>query len=240
MYEELLANLAERVDVVVTRGEYLHHVAIQGHAAHLMGGGDGGDEVEGVVALPNHVGGIVVKRSGLVLHRAILAVPHKEPLFVTLVACTTHTAEGNHLVVGAPNGIFVITRHLAPLLADVAGCGSCYVVDEDVRVGRNSVGGTCEVFAGVGQSGTCIVPSNLLAVEVGSKGGIPRLTLHNIFATLYNALSERCDEDVGVVTLIPIVPVAYHQIVVDASLRFVGLGIYVGAFDIDNVHLLGV
>ena len=240
MEHKVVAHLAERVDVVVARSEHLHLATVEHHAAYLVCGVDGGDEVEGVVTLPYNIRCVVVKGCGLVAHGAILAVPHKQTLLVALVARTAHTAEGNHPIVGTPYGILVIAGHLSPLLADVAGGAGGDVVDEDVRVGRNGIGGTCEVFAGVGKGSTCIVPGNLLAVEIGRKGCIPRLSLHNILTLSYNTIADGGYEDVGVVALIPIVPMAYHQIVVDAGFRLVGLGIYIRAFDVYDVHLLGV
>ena len=222
-YHDVVARGGHSVDVVITCGDYFYGTTCSRYLAYLVCSVHRSDEADRTVAVPEHVCCAVIEIGSEVGERAIGGVPYKQTLFVTLVTRTTHTAEGYLGVVGREYGVLVVAGHhlcaVAILLADVC-CGACCgVVEEYVGVGRDSILGACLTLAGVGEYCTCIVPANLGSVEVGCSGCIPRLTLHDVLAGTCLAIFERRDEDVTIATLIPIVPVTYHQVVVDAGCR---------------------
>ena len=202
-------------------------------AAYLVRGFDRGDEVEHVAAAPDDVHGVVVEILGQVLHLGRLAVVEEQARLVRLVAGTALRQESDLPVVGRPDGVFVVTRHRGHVrdrfagidvygFADVLRHAVFEDVDEDVRIGRNGVLGAGQRLAGVRQHRSGVVPCDFGHVEVGRQRSVPRGVLaDDVHAGLQPLGSEVADEDMQVGTLVPVIPVAGHQVVVDAGLRFV-------------------
>ena len=254
---DLLARLGEGVDVVIALGQHLNLARSYCHAANLMCSLDRSDEVDRLVALPNYVRGVVVETLGHVLERLLGAVVNQQTILVALVAGATHRADSDLAVVGRPNGILVVTGHrghnaqtgiLSGLLtyevtlADVERLAACQIVNIYVRVGRNGILGAGQRLAGVCQSGTCVVPRDLGSVEVGCQRGVPRSLraddVNGVRDTLRSV--EVGNEDVAVVALVPIAPMASHQVVVDTSLRLVHILVNILRQNVLNVHGLNV
>ena len=217
------------------------------HAADLVRGLDRGDEPQAVVALPDDVHGVVVELGRQVLHAARAAVVDEQPLLVRLVARAAHRAEGDLRVVGRPDGILVVAGHVAGggrltrrpacRLADVLRPARGQVVDEDVRVGRYGVGRARQRLAGIGQLRAGVVPGDLGHVEVGGQRGVPCRIGHDVAARGDEPLAQFADEDVAVGPLVPVVPVADHQVFVDAGLRLVHVLVDVRRADGDTGRL---
>ena len=225
-------------DVVVALREHLDLTLAQSDAADLVRGLDRRDEPQAVVTLPDDIHGVVVEIFGQVAHLGRGAVVEEQAGLVRLVARAPLREEGDLPVVGRPDGILVVAREVVaqPLdllarvevrrLADVLRLSRSHVVDEDVRVGRYGISRTRERLAGVGQHRSGMVPGNLGHVEVGGQRGVPcRIGADDVHAGLQAVGPEVAHEDVEVFALIPIVPVADHQVVVDAGLRFVHVGV---------------
>ena len=225
-------------DVVVALREHLDLALAQGDAADLVRGLDRRDEPQAVIAFPDDIHGVVVEIFGQVAHLGRGAVVEEQAGLVRLVARAPLREEGDLPVVGRPDGILVVAREVVaqPLdlltrvevrrLADVLRLSRSHVVDEDVRVGRYGVGRARERLAGVGQHRSGMVPGDLGHVEVGGQWGVPcRIGADDVHAGLQAVGPEVAHEDVEVFALIPIVPVADHQVVVDAGLRFVHVGV---------------
>ncbi len=220
------AGQREGVDVVVARGEHLHDgEAAQTRVGHvdpadLVGGLDRGDEEQVVVVLPDGVHGVVVEAGREILHQPRLEVVDEQALLVRFVAGALHRAEGQPAAVGRPDGVFVVADHRVALrivLADVRRLLCLQVVDVDVRVGRDGVGSAGQRLAGVGQLAAVGRPGDFGHVEVGGQRSVPAGLGHDVGAGRRLAAVEPGDEDVTVVALVPVVPVADHQVVVDAG-----------------------
>ena len=253
----LLAHLRKGVDVVIALGQHLDLARSNSHAANLMRSLDRCDEVDRLLALPNYVCGVVVEALGYIDKRLLGAVIDQQTILVALVARTAHRADSNLAIVGRPNGILVVATHrrhnaqtgiLHGLLtyevtfADVACLATLQVINIDVRVGRNGILGARHRLAGICQRGTGVVPRDLGCVEVGCQRGIPS----SLRADDVDRIRDACrsvevgNEDVAVVALVPIAPMASHQIVVDTSLRLVHILIDVLRENVLNVHRLNV
>ncbi len=222
----------EGVDVVVAAGDDLHLADRRRDAADLVRRLDRGDEIDQVVAAPDDVLGVVVEVGGEVLHFGGVAVVDEQAGLVRLVACAALREEGDLRIIGRPDGIFVVADHDRLIvdgfagievggLADVLRRAAFEVVDEDVRIGRHGVGGARQRFAGVGQHRPGVVPGDLGHVEIGRQRGVPLRVGHDVPAARHDSLAQLADEDVAVFALVPVVPVAGHQVVVDAGFRFV-------------------
>ena len=237
----LLTGHREGVDVVITLREDLYLAIVPCYAADLVRSLDRGDEVELLVTVPHHVRGVVVEIGRQVAHLLRVQLIDKQTLLVRLVAGTTHRTEGNRAVIGRPYGIFVIAgHHIACLLrgfADVFGLLRGYVVEVDVRIGRDGIGGAGERLTRVGQYRAGVVPADLGHIEVGGQRSIPRCLCTDDVAPFGQlAIRQVGYEDVAMVALLPIVPVAYHQVIVDAGLRFVHVFVHVGRTAIGYVY----
>ena len=217
-----------------------------------MRGFDGGYEVEFAVAVPHYVHRVVVEIFRQVFRRARRAVIDQQAFLVRFVARTAHRAERYLLSVGRPDRIFVVARHFVrqvahlarafafggrPRFADVFGRARRHVVHEYVRIRRDGVCGARQRFARVGQFGPGRVPRYLGHVEIGGQRGVPRrLGADDVLAARHQAVAQFGYEDVAVVALIPVVPVADHQIVVDAGFRFGQVVVDVRRFAGCDVH----
>ena len=231
----------EGVDVMIAGRDHLHLTVVERYAAHLVRGLDRRAEVELLVAVPDDVRGVVVKLGRQVAHRARSHLVDKQTLLVRLVACTAHRTEGDVAVVGRPNGILVVARHgvrcLGTRLADVVRGAVGYLVDVDVRIGRYGVGLAVERLARVGELRAGVVPGDLGHVEVGCQRGIPRrVGTDDVRALAEAVVLEFGHEDVAVVALLPVVPVANHQVVVDACLRLGHILVYIGRAVVGDMH----
>ena len=247
------AGHREGVDAVVALRENLD-LAVHGrHAADLERPLDRGHEPEPVVALPDDVLGVVVEILRQVAHLGRRAVVEEQPRLVRLVARAALREEGDLRIVGRPDGILVISREvlLQPFdrlsgvevrgLADVLRGARGDVVDEDVRIGRDGVLRAGQGFARVGQHRPGVVPGDLGHVEVGGQRGVPRrIGAEDVGAFLHALGPEVADEDVQVFTLVPVVPVAYHQVVVDPGLRLVHVLVDVCRAAVGDLHALHV
>ena len=186
---------------------------------------------------------MVVELLGQVLHLARSEVVDHQTLLVGLIAGTLLRAEGNLLAAWRPYGILIVTnkRIVGIALADIHCFATCEVVNKDIRVGRNGILRTCERLASIGEFLAVGAPRNLGVVEVWSKRCIPsRLLAYDIDTLAYALGCKVGNKDVDVVTLIPIVPMAHHQIIIDASLRLCHIGIDIGRVDILDVNKLRV
>ena len=239
--DDASAGHREGVDVVVARRDDRRQVdgaargvgGRQREAAELVGSLHRGDEPQRAVVGPRHVGGVVVEGGREVGDLRRAAVVAHQALLVGLVAGRGHRAEGDVAVVGRPDGVFVIAGEgriavyhgieadaALHRLADVDRAAARAVVDEDVRIGRKGVVGAGKGLAGVGQPVAGVAPCDLGRVEVGRRGYVPRrVGAYDVDALGGFAVGEGGDEEVAVAPLVPIVPVAGHQIVVDVCFR---------------------
>ncbi len=242
----------EGVDVVVALGDDLHLAVVKRHAADLVRGLDRRHEPQPLVALPDDVVGVVVEILRQIAHLGRAAVVDEQPRLVGLVARAALREEGDMAVVGRPDGVLVVADHLGQIhrgfallrlparerLADVLRAARGDVVDEDVRVGRHGVGRARERLAGVGQHRAGVVPGDLGHVEIGGQGRVVGGALQDVRAARHQAVAQLGDEDVAVVALVPVVPVAGHQVVVDARLRLGKVGMHVARAAVGGVDLL--
>ncbi len=225
---EAPAGHREGLDVVVAAGDDLHPAVGEVQAAELVRGLDRRREPERVVVLPYHVQRVVVEFGREVLQFARAAVVEEQTLLVGLEARLAHRTEGDAQVVGRPYGILVVAGHGSgidhgsALKAEVAGFADVlretrrYVVDEDVRIGGQRVVGAREGFAGVGQHRARMVPGDLRHVEIGGQRRVVgRIGAEDVGALGDAVAVEVGHEDVAVPSLVPVVPVAAHQVVID-------------------------
>ena len=227
---------------------------VGGDAADLVRSLDRGDEPQPVVPFPDDVHGVVVEILGEVLHRVRPAVVEEQARLVRFVAGPPLREEGDLPVVGRPDGVFVVAGHggLVPgrgvvacfaveRLADVVRFAVGQVVNEDVRVGRDGVGRARQRFAGVGQLRPGVVPGDFGHVEVGGQRHVPRrVGAHDVCAGAQPFGTEVAHEQVHVLALVPVVPVADHQVVVDARPGFGHVLVDVGRAAGGDLHALHV
>ena len=244
-------GIGEGGDVVVAARDDLYgRYALDIHRAELAGGFDGRKEEDGAVIFPYEIVGVVIEGFGQVAERTVRAVPYEETVLVRFVARTAHALEGDVTVVGREYGVFVVAgESRGDFQARVVG-GSClvdvgdgtfrHVVDEDVRIGGLCVFRTGHLLAGVGELRAGVVPRDFLHVEVGGQRCVPCFAGHDVLAGMGLLAVEFADEYVFVVTPVPIVPVARHEVVVDEAFRFVEVGIDVLRFDVGYVYVLYV
>ena len=239
------------VDVVIAPGQY-GNVAVHVHAAELVRSLHRREEPKRFAAVPDDVGSVVVEILREFLHQARFGIPDHQTLLVGFIARTTLRTECDFGAVGREYGVFVVaderqfgfgcrivTGDGGESLADV-GRGACLrVIDENVRVGRNGVFRTCQRFAGVCESGAVRSPRDFGHIEIGCQRSVPLRTFADDVHALPDAAGGQLrDEDVAVFAFIPAVPVAAHQVVVNAGFRFGHVRVDVGRLAVGDLYAL--
>ena len=216
---ELVAHQLKTVDVVVAvgnlaeglgggiAGEDFVHAAVVHHAQNLLVIFRPADTGEVVVEISGHVGALVGGK-----------VEHHQAQLVAFVAVAFHALPSDEFSAVAEDGVLVVTLDV---LAEVAGGAFLNDIQEDVAVGGMGVVGAGFLAAGVGDGlavGAVVVllhaaprAHRALKGAVDKAGGI---------IDIYLLAVEVGKENLRVLVH-PAVPMAVHQVLVDAAGGFV-------------------
>ena len=212
-----------RIDIVRPCGQHAHRIVRQADPAHLIGSPHRRNEIQRPVPVPTHVSRIVIEVPGQVAFFAGSQRFDEQSALVRLVPGPLHTGERQHRIVRRENRIFVVPGHPFGQVARLPGRK---VVKVHVRIGAERIRFPGQLLTGIGQLGSGAVPRDFRNIEIGRRRGIPRLARHNIRPSgHFRAARQRSDENMTVAPVVPIIPVALHQVVVNLRLRTVQIGI---------------
>ncbi len=193
------------------------------------------DETQRVVAVPYHVGGIVIEAGRKIDRLARSDVIDDKTLLVGLVARTTLRTESYAPAVGREDGVLVVSDERLGTalgrdrrLVDVDRRTRFDIVEEYVGVGRDGIVGTRERLARVGQHARVGRECYLRHVEIGRQRRVPRrIRAYQIASPADLAVDDIGKVDMQIAAVVPIIPVTAHQIVVYARLGLAQIVIYV-------------
>ena len=230
------ARRRECVQIVRSGSNHAHRTARKRHAAKLDRRADRRQEQQRRVVGPTDIAGIVVETFGQISLASVGETHHEQPVLIRFVARALHARKSDHRIVGRKDGILVVARHS---LGQIARPARGYVVEINVRVGAQRVLRTRQFLAGIGKLSARMVPCDLRRVEIGSQRGVPRLALHDVGPAGHPA-GHVGDEQVQVASVVPIVPVALHQIVVYFRLGLSQIGIELRRAPLHDRHTLDI
>ena len=201
----------------------------------LVGGVSVADEVQCLAVVgPAEARAALVELGRVVGLFARFEVHHKDALLVALVAVAFHAFPSHQFAVGRDDGVEVVAHHaFGEVLALAAQDG----VLVDVGVGGEGVIPADFLAAAIDEALAVGQPLHLLHSAEGTHGSFPLLALHRVKRSLDFATAEVAHENVAV-GVHPMVPVAIHQVVVDAARGLVEVGIDVG-HGLFQLHFLG-
>ncbi len=213
---DVVAFEGEAVDVVAGFGDLTDGLGVDIEGEDFVHAAihDDGCQLAVVVA-PGDAADTVVEVGGVVGALIGGEIENHEAQFVALVAVVFHAFPCDAFAVVAEDGVLVVAHDA---VADVDGGAVGDGVDKDVAVGAESI-----VFAGFGAAGVGYTFAVGREVELfntapRAHGALVGLGADNVddVAQVNGFLGEGSEEDVGVF-VDPVVPVAVHEVFVDAA-----------------------
>ena len=185
----------------------------------LIGLLDRGGEVDRLaVGRPLQRRGTGVERVRDVHHLSVRPLHHHHPLLVCLVSAAAHAGPEERLAIGRELWVLVVARHVgrqeARLLVGQR-------VGVEVGVGLESIVASGELLTSVDNHGSVGAPSDLFRATKGFHRRVEGFAGHDVFYGLHLVALHVAEVEVIVGTVLPRVPMAVHEIVVDVGLGLV-------------------